>query len=159
MKITDIWKQILKPIAIVAPKVFMNSQTISYPTERPVFFPRFRGRHRLSFDDCISCGICARVCPCNSIELVDVEGKEKKFPQLDYTTCSLCGYCVDNCPKSALHFTDLVEYSEYDRANLVYSPEQLSQVPEIKEIIPSLKRIVERYRTEKESKLRKVDDT
>jgi NADH-quinone oxidoreductase chain I len=158
MNITDIWKKILKPIFIVAPKVFMNGQTISYPTERPIFYPRYRGRHQLKFDDCISCGICARVCPCNSIKLVEVEGKEKKYPQLDYGTCSLCGYCVDDCPKNAIVFTDLVEFSEYERTKLVYSPEQLSTVPDIKTIIPALKRKVERYRTEKESKLRKVED-
>jgi formate hydrogenlyase subunit 6/NADH:ubiquinone oxidoreductase subunit I len=90
--------------------------------------------------------------------MVEVEGMEKKYPQLDYGTCSLCGYCVDNCPKNAIVFTDIVEYSEYDRTKLVYSPEQLSKVPDIKNIIPALKRKVERYRNEKESKLRKVED-
>jgi NADH-quinone oxidoreductase chain I len=158
MSINELWKKIIKPITIVAPKVFMNGQTVSYPTERLVFYPRFRGRHQLIFDACISCGICARVCPCNSIELVEVSGKEKKFPQLDYTTCSFCGYCVDRCPKNAIIFTDLVEYSEYDKADLIYSPERLSKVPKLEEIIPMMKRKVERYRTEKESKLRKVED-
>jgi NAD(P)H-quinone oxidoreductase subunit I len=158
MGLGDFFKKVLKPISIVAPKVFMNGQTIAYPTERIVFYPRFRGRHRLLLDECINCGMCQRVCPCNSIQLVDMEGREKKYPQVDYSTCSFCGYCVEYCPKNAIVFTDLVEYSEYDRSNLVYPPERLTEVPDLKDILPMLKRRVERYRTEKEVKFRKVED-
>jgi NADH-quinone oxidoreductase chain I len=112
-------RKLLKPFMIVLPHVFRNSETVAYPTERPIFPERYRGRHLLYFDKCISCNTCARVCPCNSIELVDVEGREGKYPQIDYQTCSLCGYCVEFCPKNALDFTEFVEFSEYDRSNLV----------------------------------------
>ncbi len=76
-------KKLIKPFLVVAPYVFRNGQTVSYPTERPIFAERFRGRHKLYFDRCISCNTCARVCPCNSIKLVEVEGREGKNPQLD----------------------------------------------------------------------------
>jgi NADH-quinone oxidoreductase chain I len=151
-------KKLLKPLMIVAPYVLRNSQTVAYPTERLVFSERFRGRHKFHFDRCISCNTCARVCPCNSIKLVEVEGRENKYPQIDYTTCSLCGYCVEFCPKNALEFTDFVEFSERDRKDLVYSPERLSVVPDIKEVLPMLKRRTETYLTETEMKYRKVED-
>ena len=150
-------KKLIKPFMVVAPYVFRNGQTVAYPTERPVFAERFRGRHKLYFDRCISCNTCARVCPCNSIKLVEVEGREGKYPQIDYQTCSICGYCVEFCPKNALEFTDLVEYSETDRSRLLYSPERLAVVPDLKEVLPMLKRRTERYLTETEIKYRKVE--
>lgn len=151
-------KKLFKPFLIVAPYIFRNSQTVAYPDERLEFAERFRGRHKLYFDRCIHCGTCARVCPCNSIALVDVDGEEGTYPQIDYGTCSLCGYCVEFCPKAALEFTDLVEFSSMDRSELVYSPERLAQVPPIKEAVPSLKRKIEPYLTEREMKYRKVED-
>lgn len=151
-------RKLFKPIMVVAPYIFRNSQTVAYPDERLVFSERFRGRHKLYLDKCIYCGTCARICPCNSITLVEVEGEEGKYPQIDYGTCSLCGYCVEFCPKAALEFTDLVEYSTRDSTELIYSPERLAEVPPIKEVVPRLKRKIEAYLTETEMKYRKVED-
>ncbi len=151
-------KKIFKPFAVVAPKVLRSSQTVAYPDERLVFSPRFRGRHKLHLDRCIHCGMCARVCPCSSIRLVDVAGKAGKYPLINYGTCSLCGFCVEFCPTKALEFTDLVEFSNYDRKMLVYTPEMLSKVPQIKEVLPMLKRRIEPYLTKSEMKYRKVEE-
>ena len=150
--------RLLKPLFIVAPYIFRNSQTVAYPTERLMFFPRFRGRHVFHLDRCISCGICARVCPDASITLVEMEGQEKKYPQIDYNTCSLCGYCVTFCPRKSLEFTDIVEFATTDRSTLVYSPERLMEVPDVKDLLPMLKRRTEAYTTDKEMKYRKVED-
>ncbi len=57
-----------------------------------------------------------------------------------------------------MEFTDFVEFSEVDRSKLVYSPERLTEVPDIKEVLPMLKRRTERYLTDKEIKYRKVSD-
>lgn len=151
-------RKLFKPFLVVAPYIFRNSQTVAYPTERLIFPERFRGRHKFYFDRCISCNTCGRVCPCNSIELVEVEGREGKHPEINYGTCSLCGYCVNFCPKNALEFTEFVEFSERDRSNLVYSPERLAEVPDIKEVLPMLKRRTETYLTHTEMKYRKVKD-
>jgi NAD(P)H-quinone oxidoreductase subunit I len=152
--------KLLRPIKIVAPYTLRNSQTVAYPTERLIFSERFRGRHRFYFERCISCSICARVCPDASIELVEAESEkfEKTYPSIDYNTCSFCGYCVEFCPKEALEFTDIVELAVKDRSELVYSPERLSEVPEIKDLVPRMKRRTKAYLTDKEMKYRKVKD-
>lgn len=151
-------KRLLIPITVVIPYIFRNSQTIAYPTERLIFKERFRGRHKFFFDRCISCSICSRVCHSKSIEMVTVEGREKLFPQFDYNTCSFCGYCVEYCPKQALEFTDIVELAVSDRKDLIYPPERLTTVPDIKDLLPMLKRRTEAYLTDKEMKYRKVMD-
>lgn len=133
-------KRLFKPYRVVMPYVLKNSQTVKYPTERLIFAPGFRGRHRLYPDRCIHCGTCVRVCPCNSISLVDMVGHDGKYPQINYGTCSLCGYCVEFCPKSALEHTDLVEYSTEDRKDLLYTPEKLSVVPPLGSIMPQIRR-------------------
>ena len=154
-------KKLLRPIRIVAPYILRNSQTVAYPTERLVFKERYRGRHRFYFERCISCGICARVCPDASIELVEsnIENYDKKYPSIDYNTCSFCGYCVEFCPKQALEFTDIVELAVKDRKELVYSPERLSEVPDVKDLVPRLKRRIEAYLTDEEMKYRTVENT
>jgi len=150
-------KKLVRPFFIVAPYVARSSQTVKYPDERLVFSERFRGRHRLDLDKCIHCGLCARICPCASIVLVPVEGREGKYPQIDYGTCSLCGLCVDACPRGALTMTDFVEFSAYKRSDLVYSPERLAEVPDIKEVLPMLKRRIRPVLTDKEMKYEVVE--
>lgn len=154
----SILRKLFKPFFVVALYVFRNGQTVAFPTERPMFTERFRGRHKLVIEECISCGTCQRVCPCNSIQLVDVPGREKKFPQIDYQTCSFCGYCVEFCPKHCLVFTDLVELGVTDRSKLVYSPQRLTEVPDLKEILPMLRYRTEKYLTDTEKKYRRIKE-
>ena len=51
-------------------------------------------------DDCISCGICAKVCPVNNIEMKD--GK----PTFKHN-CEQCMACIHNCPKQALNYKNV----------------------------------------------------
>jgi formate hydrogenlyase subunit 6/NADH:ubiquinone oxidoreductase subunit I len=149
-------RKILQPLMIVAPYVLRNSQTSAYPTERLMFSDRFRGRHKYFFDRCISCGICAKICPDKSITMIKLEKRPLTYPQFNYQTCSFCGYCVEYCPKKAIEFTDFVEFAETNWENLIYSPEKLVDVPDIKKVLPMLKRRTEAFLTKTEMKYRKV---
>ncbi len=48
-------------------------------------------------NDCIGCGICAKVCPLNNIKMVDGKPKWSK-------NCVHCTACINRCPKRAIEY-------------------------------------------------------
>ena len=49
------------------------------------------------WDDCISCGLCAKVCPCHNISFEN--GRPTFLHQ-----CNQCMACISFCPKQAINF-------------------------------------------------------
>jgi NADH-quinone oxidoreductase subunit I len=116
--------------------LFVPAVTIQYPDERLALPERERNRLYVNMDDCIGCDQCARACPVNCIEIETVKsvpgedlgktsnGKKKalwvtKF-DIDIAKCCFCQLCVFPCPTECIYMTDVFEYSEYDRNNLIY---------------------------------------
>ena len=121
-------------------QVFKRRVTIKYPSQELELPKRERGRHVFYFDRCISCSLCARSCPAEAIVMLDYPGDEKpkKHPQIDYGLCIFCGYCVDACPKDALVHSRFFHLSNRETEPLVFSPEQLAEIPEGEEhLLPS----------------------
>ncbi len=48
------------------------------------------------YDKCIGCGTCARVCPENTIKMINKNGKT--IPKTNYDYCKGCGLCAAECP-------------------------------------------------------------
>jgi len=87
-------------------------------------------------DDCIGCDQCAMACPvdCIAIETIkstpDVDlgltslGTKKRLYvpvfDIDIAKCCYCGLCVYPCPTECIKMTDVYEFSEFERENLVY---------------------------------------
>ena len=116
--------------------LFVPAVTIQYPTVKPELPERERNRLYVNMDDCIGCDQCARACPVDCIQIETVKsvpgddlgvtsnGKKKalwvtKF-DIDIAKCCYCQLCVFPCPTDCIYMTDVYEFSEFERENLVY---------------------------------------
>jgi NADH-quinone oxidoreductase subunit I len=128
--------------------LFTPAVTIQYPDVRLKLPDRARNRLYVNIDDCIGCDQCAMACPvdCITIEtikstpdvdlgLTSVGTKKRLFVprfDIDIAKCCYCGLCVPPCPTECIKMTDVYEFSEYDRGNLIYNfavmtPEAIEQ--------------------------------
>lgn len=128
--------------------MFVPAVTIQYPDVRPELPERERNRLYVNMDDCIGCDQCSRACPVNCIEIETVKGlptddigktsngKKKalwvtKF-NIDFAKCCYCQLCVFPCPTECIYMTDVYEFSEFSRSDLIYdfvtlTPEEREQ--------------------------------
>ena len=130
MKIT--FRQMLKP-----------SVTIQYPDVKVPLPERVRNRLYVNMDDCIGCDQCARACPVNCITIETAKslptedlgktsnGKKKvlwvtQF-DIDIAKCCYCQLCVFPCPTECIYMTDVYEFSEFERENLIYNFSTLTE--------------------------------
>lgn len=116
---------------------FVRAVTIQYPDVKLKLPERARNRLYVNIDDCIGCDQCSMACPvdCITIETakslptddlgVTSTGHKKrlwvtKF-DIDIAKCCYCGLCVPPCPTECIVMTDVYEFSEFDRHNLIYN--------------------------------------
>ncbi|HET56203.1 MAG TPA: NADH-quinone oxidoreductase subunit I [Ignavibacteria bacterium] len=117
--------------------LFVPSVTIQYPSVKVPLPERVRNRLYVNMDDCIGCDQCARACPVNCITIETVKslpeedlgktsnGKKKalwvtKF-NIDIAKCCYCQLCVFPCPTECIYMTDVYEFAEFERNNLIYN--------------------------------------
>ena len=130
-----IWT-VLVGMKITFKHLFVPSVTIQYPYVKLPLPERARNRLYVNMDDCIGCDQCARACPVSCIEIETVKsmpgedlgttsnGKKKalwvtKF-DIDIAKCCYCSLCVYPCPTECIYMTDVYEFSEFEREDLLY---------------------------------------
>jgi NADH-quinone oxidoreductase subunit I len=127
---------ILVGMKVTLRHVFIPAVTIQYPSVKPQMPERERNRLYVNMDDCIGCDQCARACPVNCIEIETVKsipgedlgttsnGKKKALWvttfNIDFAKCCYCQLCVFPCPTECIYMTDVYEFSEFQRENLVF---------------------------------------
>src|SRR5579872_1322939 len=133
---SGVWT-VLIGMRITISHVFGKKVTRQYPLERYQLPERARNRLYVNMDDCIGCDQCARACPVDCIKIetakampgedlgVTSGGKKKalwvtKF-DIDIAKCCYCSLCVWPCPTECIKMTDVYEFSENNRNNLVYN--------------------------------------
>ncbi len=117
--------------------LFTPAVTVQYPDVKMVMPERVRNRLYVNMDDCIGCDQCAKACPVDCITIKTIKSapdvdlgmtsrntkKRLYVPQfdIDIAKCCYCGLCTFPCPTECIVMTDVYEFSEYDRSNLIYS--------------------------------------
>ncbi|MEX0601850.1 MAG: NADH-quinone oxidoreductase subunit I [Bacteroidota bacterium] len=136
----DIWSS-LSSIAIgmriTFKHLFTPAVTIQYPDVKLKLPERARNRLYVNIDDCIGCDQCSMACPVNCITIETIKstpdqdlgatstGHKKRLHvpkfDIDIAKCCYCGLCVYPCPTECIVMTDVYEFSEFDRHNLIYN--------------------------------------
>jgi NADH-quinone oxidoreductase subunit I len=116
-----------------------RSVTQQYPDVKPELPPRTRGVIALFEENCTSCMLCARECPCWCIY---IDSHKETVPPsepgarersqnvldrfaIDYSLCMYCGICIEVCPFDALFWSPEFEYAATDIAELTHEKDRL----------------------------------
>ncbi|MDP4174799.1 MAG: NADH-quinone oxidoreductase subunit I [Bacteroidota bacterium] len=137
-----IWT-VLVGMKITFKHLFVPAVTIQYPEVKIDLPDRSRNRLYVNIDDCIGCDQCSRACPVDCITIETVKGtpdedlgktsngKKKALWvtqfDIDFAKCCCCGLCTFPCPTECIKMTDVYEFSEYERENLLYKFATLSE--------------------------------
>ena len=122
--------------------MFRKVATVEYPEVKRPPQARFHGRHQLNryadgLEKCIGCELCAWACPADAIMVEGADNNDAtgeryspgerygRIYQINYLRCIFCGLCIEACPTRALTMTNYYELADNNRADLIFTKDQL----------------------------------
>ncbi len=133
------FRDLINGLSLTLSYMFSKTITEQYPDkEKWVPFERYRGHHFLTTDEhgdvkCVGCELCAKICPCDCIEVVPYEDeKGNRRPlvfNIDMARCLFCGLCEDACPADAIKLGQHYEFSSESSEALIVGREALIAAP------------------------------
>ena len=119
---------IVKPLINVAKEILKPPSTLEFPENKENLTDNYRGIHKLDMKTCISCAACARICPNQTIDMVDTETSDKgtkKMPLINLERCLFCALCEEVCPTECLVLTKDYDVERFDRREFIKRPQDL----------------------------------
>ncbi len=114
MKLGGMWRDALRGL-------IQRPVTQKYPFERLAAPERLRSKLQWNLEECTGCGLCAKDCPADAIDVVVLDRKAKRFVfRYHVDRCTFCGQCVVSCRKNCLTMPeDDWELAALNREDLV----------------------------------------
>lgn len=115
------------PILKVSEKLLQKPSTLEFPEQKEMLADNYRGVHKLDMKTCISCSACARICPNQTITMVETETEKgtKAMPEINLERCLFCALCEEVCPTDCLTLGKDSDLERYDRREFIKRPEEL----------------------------------
>lgn len=107
--------------------LFEPRATVMYPEVSQDYGCNYRGMLKWYNDRCISCSMCARICPSGAIKMYKAD--PKKYPGINYQRCIFCGFCRDICPVNALEFRPVHDKAYYTLDEQLQKPDEFVNEP------------------------------
>jgi formate hydrogenlyase subunit 6/NADH:ubiquinone oxidoreductase subunit I len=77
--------------------------TERYPYHKKAAPARLRGKLLWNREKCTACGLCAKDCPANALEVIAIDKKTKQIVMhYDMDHCIFCGQCVFSCRQGCM---------------------------------------------------------
>lgn len=81
--------------------------TERYPYERQDAPARLRGKLLWNRESCTGCGLCAKDCPADALEVIVIDRKAKQFVvRYHVDRCTFCAQCVASCRQGAMQMSN-----------------------------------------------------
>ena len=110
MKVMTMWRDALDGLV-------KSPATQRYPFVRAVAPDRLRGQLHWNPESCTGCGLCAKDCPAEAIEVIVLDKKARRFVfRYHVDRCTFCAQCVASCRQGCLEMaSDAWELAAADK--------------------------------------------